>query len=64
MVKKVYQANVEGKRGRGRPQRRWRDEVKDLLLGKGLNEREGMMLARDRDGWVTCYLSYLCSIIF
>ena len=51
MVKKVYQANVEGKRGRGRPQRRWRDEVKDLLLGKGLNEREGMMLAGDRDAW-------------
>ena len=51
MVKRVYKANVEGNRGRGRPQRRWRDEVKDLLLGRGLSEREGMMLARDRDAW-------------
>ena len=33
LIKRVYQANVEGIRGRGRPQRRRRDEVKDLLLG-------------------------------
>ena len=25
------------------------DEMKDLLLGRGLNEREGMMLVRDVD---------------
>ena len=25
LVKKVYRAKVEGSRGRGRPQRRWRD---------------------------------------
>ena len=49
MVKRVYRANVEGNRGRGRPQRRWRDEVKDFLLGRGMSEKEGMMLARDRD---------------
>ena len=41
MVKRVYRANVEGNRGRRRPQRRWRDEVKDLLLGRELSEREG-----------------------
>ena len=40
---------MEGNKGRGRPHRRWRDEVKGLLLGRGLSEREGMMLARDRD---------------
>ena len=51
LVKRVYHANVEGNRGRGIPQRRWRDEVKDLLLGRRLSEREGMMLARDRDAW-------------
>ena len=51
MVKRVYQANVDGNRGRRRPQRRWRDEVKDLSLGIGLNEREGITLARDRDAW-------------
>ena len=33
----------------GRPQRRWRDEVKKLL--RGLIEREGMVLARDRKAW-------------
>ena len=47
----MYLVNVEGNRVRGRPQGRWRDEVKDLLLGRGLNEREGMRLARDRDAW-------------
>ena len=51
LVKRVNHANVEGNRGKGRPQKRWRDEVKDLLLGRGLSEREGMMLARDRDAW-------------
>ena len=35
MVKKVYRAYMEGNRRRGRPQRRWRDEVKDLLFGIG-----------------------------
>ena len=52
----MYRANVEGNRGRGIPQRRWRDEVNDLLLGRGLSEREGMMLAGDRDAW--CGMGY------
>ena len=51
MVKRVYRANVDGNRGRGKPQRRERDEVQDSLLGRGMSEREGMMLARDRDAW-------------
>ena len=45
LVKRVCQANVEVNKGRGRQQRRWRDEVKDLLFG------EGMIRARDRDSW-------------
>ena len=40
LVKRVYRANVEGNMGRGRPQIRWRDEVKDLLLGRGMNDRD------------------------
>ena len=48
LVKRVYRANVEGNRGKGRPQRS-REGVKDLMLGRELNEREGMVLARDRD---------------
>ena len=47
---------MEGNWGRGRTQRRWRDEVEDLLFGEGLSEREGMMLARDRDAWVGWYI--------
>ena len=47
LIKRVYRANVEGTRGRGRPQRRWKYEVKDLLLGRGLSEGEGMVLGRD-----------------
>ena len=35
LIKRVYQANVDGNGGRRRPQRKWRDEVKDLLLGRG-----------------------------
>ena len=30
LLKRMHQANVESNRGRGRPQRRWRDEVNDL----------------------------------
>ena len=51
LIKRMYQANVEGNKGRGRPQRRWRDEVKVLLLGRKLSKKEGMVLARDRDAW-------------
>ena len=42
---------MDGNRGRGRPLRSWRDEVKELLMGRGLNEREGMVLAGDREAW-------------
>ena len=44
LVKKVHRANVEGNRVRGRSRRRWRDEVKDLLVGRRLSEREGVRL--------------------
>ena len=33
-VKRAYRAKVEGKSGRGRTQRRWRDEVKELMSGR------------------------------
>ena len=49
LVKRVYQANVEDSRGRERVQREdVRNEVKGLPLWRGLSEREGMMLVRDR----------------
>ena len=37
LVKREYRENVESNRGRGRPQRRWRNEVKKLLMRRGLN---------------------------
>ena len=48
LVKRVYRANVEGNRRRGKPQRRWKDEVKYLLLGRWLSEREGIMVNEKR----------------
>ena len=48
LVKKVYRGNVEGNKGMGR---RWRNEVKDLLLERGLSKRRGMMITGDRDAW-------------
>ena len=35
--KREYRVNGKG---RGRPLRRWRDKVKELLMRKGLSERE------------------------
>ena len=39
-IGKVGWANVEGSRGRSRPQRRWKDKVKELLMRRGLSEKE------------------------
>ena len=36
ILKKIYQADVEGNRKRGRPRRRWMDEVKGCLNDRGL----------------------------
>ena len=36
LVKKIYRAEVEGNRGRGRPRRRWMDGVKGCLRERGL----------------------------
>ena len=38
--KRVDRANVEGNKGRRRPQRRWRDDMKELLMRRGLSKRE------------------------
>ena len=51
MVKRVYHANVEGKKGRERPQRRWRNEVKELLKRRGLSKwREGCWQEMEKIG--------------
>ena len=35
LVKRVYRANVEVNKGRGRPQRRWKDDGKICYWGEG-----------------------------
>ena len=49
LAKRVYRASVEGNRGRGRPQRKGNGEFKELLMERGLSEREVMVLARDKE---------------
>ena len=51
LTKKIYTSKVEGNRGRGRPKRRWRDAVRDVLFQRGLDMQEGERRARDRGDW-------------
>ncbi|GFS00938.1 hypothetical protein ElyMa_004568900 [Elysia marginata] len=44
----VAKGAVEGRRGRGRPRRRWTQDICDWL---GFSVREASILARDRDGF-------------
>ena len=46
----ILEGRIDGKRNRGRPRRRWLDDVKDWT-GKPLAECTAM--ARDRDQWRT-----------
>ena len=48
-VKRVYPVTVKCNRRRRKPQKRWRDEVLELLMEKGFREREERVLARDRE---------------
>ena len=58
MLVKSVSGKCEGNRGKGRWQRRWEDKVKELTMGRGLSEREGMVLARYREAWgTTVYIS-------
>ena len=36
LMKKIDRAEVEGNRGKGRPRRRWMDEIKGCLSDRGL----------------------------
>jgi len=51
LVRRVYEADVEGERGRGRPKRRWLDDVKEALGNRGMGAEEGEERAWDREGW-------------
>jgi len=51
VVRRVYDAEVEGDRGRGRPRRRWMDGVREALEGRGMTVEEGRVRAGDREEW-------------
>ncbi|MCP4337615.1 MAG: reverse transcriptase family protein, partial [Desulfobulbaceae bacterium] len=51
LVKKVYESEVEGRRGRGRPRTRWKDGVKRYMSEGGVGWEEGRQLTRDRNAW-------------
>ena len=51
LVKGIYRSEVEGRRARGRPRRRWKDGIREALSNRGLDIREGERRARERDRW-------------
>ena len=51
LVKRIYEASVEGNRARGRPRRKWRDGVVSALGSRGLDVHEGERQARERRSW-------------
>ena len=46
---RLYCTDVNYKKGRGRTKRRGRGGVKGLHKGRGLNEREVMLLTKNRE---------------
>jgi hypothetical protein len=49
MPKQILTATMEGKRKRGRPHKRWREEVEKDLNTMGIQNRK--TVARDRREW-------------
>jgi hypothetical protein len=49
MPKQIAGATIEGTRKRGRPRKRWKDEVEDNLNIMGI--RNGSAAGRDRRKW-------------
>jgi hypothetical protein len=50
IVKKIFEENLEGRRGRGRPRRRWINDVEDDLRMLGVERWR--MKALEREEWV------------
>ena len=48
MAKRVYVSGVDGRRGRGRPNRVWMDEVKEALNKRGWTLVQARMTVYDR----------------
>ena len=57
LPQQLLNSQLEGKRGRGRPRRRWEDAVGNDLDMKGLSWDEARNLAGDRGKWRRCVRS-------
>ena len=55
LVKKIYRAEVESNRGRGRPRRRWMDGVKGCLNDRELSIPEAKKCIKDRREETYCW---------
>ena len=51
MVKRMYESQVRGGRGRGRPRKEWLGGVKEILERRGLSIQEAKVVVRDRNEW-------------
>ena len=51
MVKRVYESEAEGNRGRGRPRKGWLEGVREVLGSRGLSVEEARVRVHDRKGW-------------
>ena len=51
LTKMIYDGEVAGRRGRGRPRTRWSDCMKDDLRALGMDVAEAQVLCQDRTAW-------------
>jgi hypothetical protein len=49
--KRAYEARAIGKKGRGRPRKKWNEEVKQAVENRGMNWKEIKELTKDRNKW-------------
>ena len=51
LTKRVYESEVEGERGRGRPPFRWKDGVRRACAEREIGFDEARRVCLDRDVW-------------
>ena len=49
LPQRTYNTKSSGKRKRGKPRKRWRDNIKVIIQQQGLSTREATVLAYDRE---------------
>ena len=51
IAKSIYHAKTQGKRPKGRPRRKWDEEIKEALRERNLTFIEGSRKCQDRVAW-------------